>query len=117
MAFAFPDDRGGRMSAAFQVTNIHDGQTFDGRLYCEYFSVDITSGEKWAKKALAALKKSAKSIIPATLLKNVVFSSIDCLGWRVFTWRHGTDEWVNQTDGFDWERGYYEVKNRQVYAN
>lgn len=105
------------MSAAFQVTKIHEGQTFDARLYCEYFSVGVESGEKWAKKALAALKASAKSIIPANLLKDVIFSSIDCLGWRVFTWRHGADEWINQTGCFDWERGHYKVKNRQVYAN
>ena len=109
-------------NAHYQVTNIHQDQSFENdRLYCERYNVWLEDDEQKASnekdKALKCLRKSAENIIPASEMKNVVFSSIDTIGKRCFAWMYGNDDWINQTGKFDWRKGYYVTKNRQVYKN
>ena len=93
-----------------QITDIHNDRTFQqGRLYNEHFSCFVSEAEEWKRKALVALRRSAKAIIPANLMKNVVFSSIDTYGRRIFSWRFGADWWINETTlGKGWNRQVYE---------
>ncbi len=93
------------------VTDIHDDHTFqEGRLYNEHFSCFVSEVGQWQKKALVALKQSAKAVIPKDLMNDVVFSSIDTYGRRIFSWRFGAAWWINEIClGNGW--------NRQVYAN
>lgn len=102
------------MSADYQVTDIHAGQSFiDGKLYNEHFSVFLEDVEEMTREILKSLKKSAASLIPKQLMSKVVYSSIDFFGRRIFSWRFGSEAWVNET----LVPNHYTVENRQVYKN
>lgn len=92
-----------------QITDIHEGQSFEEKDFNEHFSFLLSEDvESWTKKALQALKSNAKAIIPAAKMKDVVFSSIDNLGRRIVSWRYGSPDWVNETSlGEGWNRKVY----------
>lgn len=97
-----------------RITEIHKGQTFcEGTLYNEHFSVFLEDADKMLAKILNALKHSAIAIIPKQLIDRIVYSSIDFADVRIFSWRFGSEAWVNET----LVPNYYVVENRQVYKN